>query len=114
MLGADPTGAPEATLAALTAATRDWRDGLASRVDFPETPLQSGGAALTGRNLQLADAAFSEAVALDPQLVDAWSMIVQIRAAAGDGAGAWQALDQALAINPGTPALEALRGQLGP
>jgi hypothetical protein len=114
MLGADPAGAPEATLAALAAATADWRDGLVSRLDFPETHLQIGGAALAGRNLHLAEAAFREAVTLDPQLIDAWSMIVRIRAAAGDGAGAWQALDEALAINPDTPALDALRGQLGP
>jgi Tfp pilus assembly protein PilF len=85
-----------------------------ARADFPETHLQIGGAALTGRNLEVAEAAFREAVALDPQLVDGWVMVARIRAAVGDVAGARQALDEGLGANPGQGDLEAMRGQLGP
>ena len=49
---------------------------------------------------KLARKRFREAVRLDPQLTDAWSMIVRIRAAAGDADGARRALDEALDVNP--------------
>ena len=107
MLGAD-------TAAAAGAATAEWRAAMMSRADFPETHLQIGGAALGLRNLELAEAAFREAVALDPQLVDGWVMIARIRAVAGDAAGARAALAEGLAVNPGQPVLEELGRQLGP
>jgi predicted CXXCH cytochrome family protein len=106
MLGADA--------AAAGAATAEWRAAMMSRADFPETHLQIGGAALGLRNLELAEAAFREAVALDPQLVDGWVMIARIRAVAGDAAGARAALAEGLAVNPGQPVLEELGRQLGP
>ena len=84
-----------------------------ARADFPETHLQIGGAALAGRNLEVAEAAFREAVALDPQLVDGWAMIARIHAAAGDAEGARRALDEGLAANPGQGDLEAMRRELG-
>ena len=52
------------------------------------------------RNLEVAEAAFREAVALDPQLVDGWAMIARIRAATGDAAGARRALEDGLAVEP--------------
>ena len=84
-----------------------------ARADFPETHLQIGGAALAGRNLEVAVAAFREAVALDPQLVDGWAMIARIHAATGDAAGARRAVDEGLAANPGQADLEAMRRELG-
>jgi cytochrome c-type biogenesis protein CcmH/NrfG len=66
------------------------------------------------RNLPAAEAAFRAAVGMDPQLVDGWAMIAQIRAATGDAAGAKQALADGLAANPGQPDLTAMQGQLGP
>ena len=39
--------------------------------------MQIGGAALGVRNLELAESAFREAVALDPQMVDGWVMIAR-------------------------------------
>jgi len=114
MLGVDPAGAPQAAIAALSAATGEWRTALLTRADFPETHLQIGGAALAGRNLQVAEAAFREAVRQDPQLVDGWVMIVRIRAVAGDGAGARAALADALAVNPGQPVLQSLEAEIGP
>ena len=66
---------------ALAAAMAEWRAALAVAADFPETHLQIGGAALTTRDWALARQAFREAASLDPQLVDAWSMLVRILAA---------------------------------
>ena len=113
-LGADPAGAPEAVLAALQAATGAWQSALRSAADFPETHMQVAGAALGMRNFAAAEAAFGEAVALDPQLVDGWAMIARIRAATGNQAGARQALADGLAVNPGQPDLAALQAQMGP
>ncbi|HMQ91857.1 MAG TPA: cytochrome c3 family protein [Amaricoccus sp.] len=95
--------------AALRRARAEWRAALASRRDFPETHLQTGGAALTLRDWDAAVAAFGEAVSLDPQLVDGWSMIVRILAATGREAEARNALAAALAANPGNPTLLSLR-----
>ncbi len=99
--------------AALGAAMRDWQAALATRMDFPETNLQIAGAGLTMRNWSLALDGFSEAVALDPQLVDGWSMIVQILAALNRPDEARAALAQAMAVNPGNPVLAGLQAQLG-
>ena len=99
--------------AALTAAMRDWQAALSTRMDFPETNLQIAGVGLTMRNWSLALDGFREAVALDPQLVDGWSMIVQILAALNRPPEAQAALAEALAANPGDPALTQLAAQLG-
>ena len=100
--------------AALVAGMEEWRAALMSRTDFPETHLQIGGAGLTMRDWRLADAAFGEAASLDPQLVDAWVMVVRIRAATGDVPGARVAVAEGLAANPDNPLLLGLRAELGP
>ena len=105
-----PSGADAA---ALSGAMDEYRASLMTRTDFPETHLQIGGAGLTMRNWQLALNAFGEAVSLDPQLVDGWSMIVRINAALGQTDAARTALDEALKANPDNPALTALQGQIG-
>ena len=101
-----PAGSAEAV--PLAAAMEEWRAALASRADFPETHMQIGGTGLTTRDWRLAERAFAEAASLDPQLVDAWAMVVRIRAGTGDMAGARAALAEATAKNPGNPALRAL------
>ena len=50
---------------------------------------------------------------LDPQLLDAWRMLVRIAAATGDTPGAMAALEEAEAANPGSLFLEDLRFELG-
>ncbi|RST84781.1 tetratricopeptide repeat protein, partial [Aquibium carbonis] len=105
-VAARPGSAPDP---ALSTALGEWQVALALRTDFPETHLQIGGAALTGRHFGRALDAFRQAVALDPQLVDAWTMIVRLQAALGDPDGARRSLERALAANPGAPALLALR-----
>ncbi|HVH02915.1 MAG TPA: cytochrome c3 family protein, partial [Amaricoccus sp.] len=49
MLGADPAAAPAAERAALADASAEWQRALASQIDFPETNMQVGGAALASR-----------------------------------------------------------------
>jgi len=93
-------------------AMAEWRASLLAKADFPETQLAIGGAALALRNPGAAAQAFREAVRLDPQLADGWSMIARIRAALGDATGARQALDAALEANPGNAPLLELREAL--
>lgn len=97
---------------AFGAALSEWQQALMLRADFPETHLQIGGAALTMRNFDLALAAFRQAVQLDPQLIDAWSIMVRIQAAQGDDAGARQSLLMGLNANPQDPTLMALRSMV--
>ncbi|UCH75698.1 MAG: tetratricopeptide repeat protein [Rhodospirillales bacterium] len=91
----------------------EWRASLLAKADFPETHLVLGGAALVMRRPRAAEAAFREAVRLDPQRVEAWQMIVRIRSALGDRNGALKAVEEALDANPQDSALRSMRSQLG-
>ncbi len=84
------------------AAIGEYQRSLAAKADFPETQLAIAGTALVFRNFRVADRAFSEAVKMDPQLVDAWAMIARLRAARGDVEGVTNALLDGLAANPNT------------
>jgi tetratricopeptide (TPR) repeat protein len=112
MLDAPAAGGGTEAGAALQGALREWWSAALTRADFPETHMQVGGAALAMRDLQSATGAFREAVDLDPQLVEAWAMIARIRAAAGDLAGAAEALELGLAANPTDPGLRALQAEV--
>jgi predicted CXXCH cytochrome family protein len=108
LLDATPApGTPAA--AALDRARAEWDQALKLRADFPETQLQMAGAALQRRDFPTALAAFERAVALDPQLVDAWVMIIRMNAALGNPGAAQTALQRALAANPGNAALQSFQ-----
>jgi len=98
---------PQAT--ALAAARQEWSEALRLRADYPETQLQMGGAALQARDFAAALTAFERAVTLDPQLVDAWSMVVRLHAAMGNTDAAQAALARALTANPGNSRLLSLQ-----
>lgn len=93
-------------------AMEEWQASSLAKADFPETHLAMGGAALVMRNLQAAEAAFREAVRLDPQRVEAWTMIIRILAAVGNQAGARQASEDALLANPRNEVLLELSERL--
>lgn len=107
VLGAPVARLPEADARALRAAMGEWQASMANRADFPETHLKLGGTALVMRNLAAAEAAFREAVHLDPQRTDAWVMLVRIAAATRGRAAALDVVEEARGINP---ADETLRG----
>lgn len=100
------------SLAAATAAAMgEWQDSLLAKTDFPETHAALGGIWLVMNNPSGAERAFREAVRLDPQMVSAWSILVRIRAALGDRAGAKRVLEQALLANPTDLYLLSMRSQ---
>ena len=93
-------------------ATDEWRASLLAKVDCPETHLAIAAAAHVLRNPRAAEQAFRETVRLDPQRVEAWTMIARILAATGDLSGARAALDDALEANPSIEVLQSLFGEL--
>ena len=98
---------PQRSAEARRRADASWQSSLLSRLDFPETHLQLGGVALTMRNLGAAEGAFREAVRQDPQLVDAWRILVEIKLAQGDLSTAARIVDEALVANPEDPYLKS-------
>ena len=82
------------------------------KFDFPEGQMVIGGAGLVLRNLPGALQAFREASLLDPQLVQAWRMIITLQIADGDRTGAKKSLEQALKHNPNNALLESISRQL--
>ena len=91
---------PERYATVLEDAMADWQQTLAATADFPEGQLALGGVALSTRDADAALRAFREAVRMDPQLVQAWSVIVRIEAAMGRMDAARTTLKQARSLNP--------------
>ncbi|MEM1044616.1 MAG: tetratricopeptide repeat protein [Pseudomonadota bacterium] len=81
-------------------ARRDFQVSLRSRFDFPETHLQLAGLALSQRNDRAADAAFSEALRLDPQRIEGWIERAGIALRARRPAAAETVLTNGLTANP--------------
>jgi predicted CXXCH cytochrome family protein len=112
LLGAPIARLPTRTATAFQKANAEWRASLLARSDFPETHMVLGGVALVLRNAPAAAKAFGEAVRQDPQLVQAWIMLVRIAAAQGDRKTAREAVESGLSANPKEPVLLSLREQL--
>lgn len=112
LLGAPVAMLPARNNAALQKAQREWRASLLAKTDFPEIHMVLGGTALVLRNPAAAERAFREAVRQDPQLVEAWRMIVRIRAALGDRKGTAEAIEEALSSNPGSSLIQSLRKEM--
>ncbi len=96
-----------------------YRDGLQAFVearmanaDTPESHVAMGGLALSRRQWDAAEQAFSAAVELDPQMTSAWLVQAQIRQARGDAEGAEKLLQSALAASPRNADIMLARGDL--
>jgi predicted CXXCH cytochrome family protein len=96
----------------LNGATRDWQGSLLAKLDFPETQIVMAGIGLTTRRMETALQAFSEAVTLDPQLEQAWIMMIRIHAAMGNREAARETADRAVEINPDSIELNLMRSDL--
>ena len=114
MLNVAPDTLTPSQRAVVGEAMADWRRSLSNKLDFPETHLIMGGIALTARNLRGAQGAFREVVRLDPQRIEAWTMLVRLAQVDGGPDRARGVLNEALAHLPGDPRLLRMRAQLGP
>ena len=99
--------------AAIAEAQRDWRDTIRTRLDFPEAHLVLGGATLTIRDFAAAIEALREVVRLDPQRIEAWTMLVRFADAMDGRATALEALDEAIEAAGQGPDLLRLSDMLG-
>lgn len=96
----------------LNGAMAEWQHSLAAKADFPETQLVLAGIGLTTRRMDAALKAFGDAVEMDPQMVQAWVMMVRIHAALEDYDAARATADRAIAVNPDDIQLKLLRADL--
>lgn len=96
----------------LNVAMGEWQASLAAKADFPETQMVLAGMGLTTRRMDVALKAFGEAVELDPQLIQAWVMMVRIHSALGNTPTALQIINQALAENPDSVQLNLMRAEI--
>lgn len=103
---------PERISQDLNIAMNDWQGSLGAKMDFPETHIVLGGIGLTTRRMDAALKAFGEATELDPQLVQAWVMMIRIHAATGNAKAALATADRAIAANPDNVDLYLLRADL--
>ena len=112
LLNAPIARLPSRIASAFRNANAEWDASLQARADYPETNIVLGGRALVLRKPRQAQKAFHEAVRQDPQLVQAWIMLVRIAAAIGDRKAARAAIESGLLANPEHRALISLREQL--
>ena len=96
----------------LNGATRDWQGSLLAKLDSPETQIVMAGIGLTTRRMETALQAFSEAVTLDPQLEQAWIMMIRIHVAMGNKEAARETADRAVEVNPDSIELNLMRSDL--
>lgn len=106
-----PEGLPAGIRTSLDGALDELRRSMAAKSDFPEGQAAIGGLAMATQNWPAAQAAFAEAVFMDPQLVQIWLTRARIAAALGDPAEAAAILTQAYAKNPHDL---AVAGELAP
>lgn len=84
------------------AVMREYQASLLAKADMPETQLMLGGLAMTMRNFRAAEAAFREALVMDPQLQQAWLTLARIQLAQSRLPAARKTLIGALEALPDT------------
>lgn len=112
LLSVRQQGMPETARQSLGQAFGEWQSSLVAKSDFPETQIVIAGVGLVTRRFEAALEAFGEAKKMDPQHIDAWTMIARIHAAMGNRQLAIETLTQAMAVNPDEISLSLLRADL--
>lgn len=96
----------------ISAAMGEWQRSLFAKADFPEAQLVLAGIALTYRQMEVALRAFAETVEMDPQMTQAWIMIIRIHDALGDRQAALITAKTAVEKNPESIELNLMRADL--
>ncbi|MGI9364826.1 MAG: tetratricopeptide repeat protein, partial [Rhizobiaceae bacterium] len=91
---------------------QEYQASLVAKADLPQVQMAIGGLAMVSRNFQAAEAAFREATALDPQLVQAWNTIARIQMAQSRLPAARKTALQALKKNPDSAQLHQTLGNV--
>ena len=79
---------------------QDFMDARMANADTPESQVAIGGLALSRRQWDMAQQAFTTAVEIDPQMTSAWLVLAQLAEARGNVKGAEDALAAAAAASP--------------
>ena len=99
--GAGVAALPPADDKTYRSALQEYLDSRMANADTPVGHMAIGGMALSRRKWDEAEAAFRTAAEMDPQLVQAWLVLSDIRQARGDAAGTEALLTEAIAASPG-------------
>ena len=81
-----------------------------ANADTPESQVAIGGLALSRRQWDEAQRAFTAATEMDPQMVSAWLVLAQLAEARGNADGADALLASGLAASPGSVDIMLARG----
>ena len=110
--GAGVAMLPASNDAAYRKGLKDFMDARMANADTPESHVAVGGLALSRRQWDQAQQAFTAAVELDPQMATAWMVLAQLAEARGNVEGAEKALASGIAASPSNADLLLARGDL--
>jgi len=111
--GAGVVALPAADDQAYRNGLKDFVEARMANADTPESHVAMGGLALSRRQWDAAEEAFTTAAEMDPQMSSAWLVLAQIKQARGDAEGADKLLQMALAASPRNVDIMLARGDLG-
>ena len=103
---------PAADDAAYRKGLQDFMDARMANADTPESQVAIGGLALSRRQWDMAQQAFTTAVEMDPQMASAWLVLAQLAEARGNVKGAEDALASGLAASPRNVDIMLARGDV--
>lgn len=112
LAGAGVAALPTADDPAYRSGLADFTAARMANADTPESHMASGGLALSRRQWDEAQKAFTTAAEMDPQLASAWLVLAQLAEARGKQADAEAALASGLAASPRNADLMLARGDL--
>jgi len=110
--GAGAAMLPAADDGAWRQGLKDFMDTRMANADTPESHVAIGGLALSRRQWDEAQKAFTTATEMDPQMASAWLVLAQLAEARGDAKGAEDALTSGLAASPRNIDMLLARGDL--
>ncbi|MFO1131070.1 MAG: cytochrome c3 family protein [Hyphomicrobiales bacterium] len=112
LAGAGVAALPAADDGAYRQGLKDFMDARLANADTPESQVAIGGLALSRRQWDEAERAFTTATQMDPQMASAWLVLAQLAEARGNADGAEALLASGLAASPGNADMMLARGDI--
>lgn len=110
LLDIPPTNFTQADRALVGKVAKEYQKSLIAKADFPQIQMAIGGLAMMGRNFKAAEAAFREALLMDPQLDQAWLTIARIQLAQSRIPAARKTLLEAIEKRPDSAQFHRMLG----
>lgn len=112
LAGAGVAALPAADDGAYRQGLKDFMDARMANADTPESQVAIGGLALSRRQWDEAERAFTTATEMDPQMASAWLVLAQLAEARGNADGAEALLASGLAASPRNADMMLARGDI--